>query len=96
MDPVTLLGLTAATLTTLAFAPQAVKTWRAKSAEDLSLGTFGMFCAGILLWLAYGLLRNDLPIILSNTVTFALAFFILVLALRYRARDRRRTSDRER
>ena len=96
MDPVTLLGLVAATLTTLAFAPQAVKTWRAKSADDLSLGTFGMFCVGILLWLAYGLFRNDLPIIVSNVVTFGLAFFILVLALKYRARDRRRTSGEER
>ena len=96
MDPVTVLGLVAATLTTLAFAPQAVKTWRAKSANDLSLGTFGMFCVGILLWLAYGVFRKDLPIIVSNAVTFALASFILVLALKYRARDRRRTSGRER
>lgn len=90
-----LLGLVAATLTTLAFAPQAVKTWRAKSAEDLSLGTFMMFCAGILLWLVYGFLRRDLPIILANVVTFALAFSILVMALKYRHRPRRVTSDEE-
>ena len=79
-----LLGFVAATLTTLAFAPQALKTWRAKSADDLSLGTFIMFCVGILLWLAYGFIRNDLPIIVANLVTFALAFFILVMALKYR------------
>ena len=84
MDPVMLLGFVAATLTTLAFAPQALKTWRAKSADDLSLGTFIMFCAGVLLWLAYGFIRNDLPIIVANVVTFGLAFFILVMALKYR------------
>ncbi|MGI9176017.1 MAG: SemiSWEET transporter [Rhodothermales bacterium] len=95
MDPVMLLGFVAATLTTLAFAPQALKTWRAKSADDLSLGTFIMFCAGILLWLVYGFIRNDLPIIVANVVTFGLAFFILVLALKYRVRDRRRTSGEE-
>ena len=87
VDPVTLLGLLAATLTTLAFLPQVIKTWRKKSAEDLSLGTFSMFCAGVSCWLAYGLLIGDLPIILANAVTLVLAGTVLVLALVYRRRE---------
>jgi len=87
VDPVTLLGLLAATLTTLAFLPQVIKTWRKKSAEDLSLGTFSLFCAGVSCWLAYGLLIGDLPIILANAVTLVLAGTVLVLALVYRRRE---------
>jgi MtN3 and saliva related transmembrane protein len=87
LDPVTLLGLVAATLTTLAFLPQVIKTWRKKSAEDLSLGTFSMFCAGVTCWLAYGLLIGDLPVILANAVTLVLAGTVLVLALVYKSRE---------
>lgn len=86
MNFVTALGLFAATLTTLAFLPQVVKTWKAQSAEDLSLGTFGMFFAGVVCWLVYGLLIEDLPIILANTVTLVLVCAVLVQAVIYRRR----------
>ncbi len=81
---ITLLGLLAATCTTAAFVPQAVKTWRTKSAGDLSFGMFGMFWLGVVLWLAYGLLIGDLPIIVANVVTLALATTILFQMIRYR------------
>jgi len=86
MDPVTALGLLAATLTTLAFLPQVIKTWKAQSAEDLSLSTFSMFCAGVVCWLTYGLLIEDLPVILANAVTLVLAGAVLVQAIIYRRR----------
>lgn len=80
---ITILGLIAASLTTAAFVPQAVKSWKTKSAKDLSLGMFAIFCAGVFLWLIYGILNRDLPLILSNAVTFILALTILVLKLRH-------------
>jgi MtN3 and saliva related transmembrane protein len=83
MNPVTLLGLIAATLTTISFLPQAIKSWKTRSAKDLSLGMFATFCAGVLLWLIYGLLQQDLPIILSNAVTFVLALAILILKIKH-------------
>ena len=83
MDAVTALGLTAATLTTCSFVPQLTKVWRTKSAEDLSYGMFGAFSAGILLWLVYGLVRDDLPIIVANGITLVLSVAILVLKVRY-------------
>ena len=49
MNPVTLLGFVAGTLTTLAFLPQVIKTWRTKSSNDLSVGTLGMISTGVLL-----------------------------------------------
>lgn len=83
MEATTALGLSAATLTTCSFVPQLTKVWRTKSAEDLSYGMFGAFSLGILLWLAYGLLRRDLPVIVANGVTLVLSIAILVLKRRY-------------
>lgn len=91
VDAVTLLGLAAATLTTLAFLPQVLKTWRSKSAEDLSVGTFSLFCAGVVLWLIYGLIISDLPIIVANTVTLVLQITILAQIAWYRGGVKRKT-----
>jgi MtN3 and saliva related transmembrane protein len=93
MNFVTALGLLAAALTTFSFLPQVIKTWRSKSAEDLSLGTFSMFCAGVLCWLIYGLLIEDLPIILANAVTLVLAGAVLVQAVVYRRRAHQSTEE---
>ena len=83
MDNVTLLGLLAGTLTTVAFFPQLLKTWRTKSAADVSLAMLVTFCIGVFLWLVYGFLLGALPIILANVVTLVLAGLILVLKLRF-------------
>lgn len=78
------IGLAAATLTTTAFAPQAIKAWRTRSTHDVSLGMFLMLVVGIALWLTYGLLIDDMPLIAANTVTLGLAGTILAAKLRFR------------
>ena len=78
-----IIGLMAATLTTTAFIPQVIQTWRNRSAKDISLGMFLLFCGGVFMWLIYGLLDNDLPVIVANFVTFILAFTILVFKFKY-------------
>ena len=83
MNYITIIGLIAATLTTISFLPQAIKSWKTRSARDLSLGMFVTFCTGVLLWLIYGLLNQDVPIILSNAVTFVLALAILILKIKH-------------
>ncbi|MCC7043345.1 MAG: SemiSWEET family sugar transporter [Acidobacteria bacterium] len=87
MDAVTMLGLLAATTTTVAFLPQVVKNWKTRSAGDLSFGTFGLFTAGLVLWLVYGLIIGNLPIIVSNTVTLVLNAVNLVQMVKYRRRQ---------
>ncbi|HRJ31495.1 MAG: SemiSWEET family sugar transporter [Cyclobacteriaceae bacterium] len=84
MNTIQLLGLVAGSCTTAAFIPQVVKTWKSRSAKDLSLGMFSIFCTGVLLWLAYGLLIMDIPVIIANMVTLVLASFLLVLKLRWK------------
>lgn len=83
MDFTTIIGLFAGALTTIAFLPQLIQTWKTRSAKDVSLGMFSIFTTGVLLWVIYGLMINSLPIIAANTVTLVLAGAILVLKLRY-------------
>ena len=76
-------GYLAAILTTLAFVPQVVKTWRSKSAGDLSLGTLAVFTIGVFLWLVYGFRTRATPVIAANAVTFVLSGVLVALKLRY-------------
>jgi len=72
-----LLGSLAGSLTTLSFLPQVAKTWRSGSAKDISLGMFVLYCAGVILWLVYGVFLMAWPIILSNAMTLVLSGLIL-------------------
>ena len=90
----TWLGYAAGTLTTIAFLPQVLHVWQTKRAEDLHIGTLVSFTVGVILWLTYGLLTHQMPVILANAVTLALQMAIIFLKLRY-ARDAREVAARE-
>ena len=77
------LGLAAGFLTTVAFLPQLVKAWNTKSTKDISLPTFIIFCLGILLWLVYGLIIGNLPVIAANFASIIIAAGILVLKIKH-------------
>ena len=78
------IGYTAAFLTTCSFVPQAWLTFRTRDVSGISLGMYGVFTAGVGLWLLYGVLLSAWPIVLANTITLALACAILAMKLRYR------------
>lgn len=80
---ITLLGMIAGTLTTIAFLPQLLKVWRSKSAKDISMTWLITFSGGVLLWLIYGLLLRQLPIVLANAVTLGLTGIILGFKFKY-------------
>lgn len=84
MEFLTILGLTAATITTSAFLPQMIKTWQSKSAKDVSYTMLITFIIGIFLWLVYGVLRQDVAIILANFLTLVFNLVILWLKIKYR------------
>ena len=84
MKITTLLGLIAATLTTLSFVPQVVKTWKMKETRDISLSMFVMLAIGIVLWTVYGFIIQDLPVILANCVSFILTAIIILFKVRYK------------
>jgi MtN3 and saliva related transmembrane protein len=76
-------GYVAATLTTVAFVPQALKTIRSRDTRGISLAMYVVFTIGIGFWLAYGVALGSWPMILSNLVTLGLSGTILALKLRH-------------
>lgn len=75
------LGTIAATLTTGSFLPQAWLTFRTRDVHGISLGMYASFTIGVALWLAYGVLLGQWPIIVANAVTLVLAASILGMKL---------------
>jgi MtN3 and saliva related transmembrane protein len=80
---ITLVGLVAAVCTTTSFAPQVVRVWRLKRAEEISLTTFVVFSIGTLVWLIYGILIGSLPVAIANGVTLGLTSTILWLKVKW-------------
>lgn len=77
------MGYVAATLTTLAFVPQAVKTIRSRDTHSISLGMYVVFTVGIVFWFGYGIALDSWPMIVANAITFLLAATILALKIRH-------------
>jgi len=77
-----IIGYCAAFLTTIAFLPQAIQSWRTRDLSGISVGMYSLFTVGVGLWLIYGLIIEKWTLIVANALTFALALSILVLKLR--------------
>jgi MtN3 and saliva related transmembrane protein len=74
----------AATLTTAAFLPQALHILRYKDTRAISLHMYVAFATGVCLWLVFGLLITNWPIIISNAITLGLALAIIAMKLKYK------------
>jgi MtN3 and saliva related transmembrane protein len=74
-----LIGMAAGTLTTVSFVPQVLKTWKSRSAKDISLGMFLLFSLGVALWLIYGFGIASMPVIVANAITLVLALGIILM-----------------
>ena len=72
-------GYSAAILTTVAFVPQALKSWQTRDLSGVSLPMYSLFTLGVALWLAYGIILGEWPIIVANTITLALSGAVLAL-----------------
>ena len=82
-DIVTAIGYVAGTLTTISFLPQLIKTWRCKSAKEISWAMLLAFALGVTLWLIYGIFLRSAPIIVANAATLTLVVLILALKVYY-------------
>lgn len=79
---VQIIGLISASLTSIAFMPQVIKTWRTRSTKDLSPLMFTLFFIGVIGWLIYGLMSHDIPIIIANIITVCLSGILLFFLIR--------------
>lgn len=84
MDTWVLLGMVAGMLTTVGFIPQIVRGYRTKKMDDVSLFMPILLSAGMGLWLGYGLVLNDLPIVFWNAVALTFNLVIVALKLKYK------------
>ncbi len=85
MQMISILGFLAGTLTTISFLPQVHKTWRTGRSDDLSWGMLLIFSLGVLLWLIYGLVLHEAPIIAANAATLVLLIAIVVMKAKQRS-----------
>ena len=81
---VEIIGVLAALCTTIAYAPQAYKIFKEKSAKEVSLSMYLILVLGLILWLTYGFLIDSFAIKLANTITMVLALSIIYFKLRYK------------
>lgn len=78
------LGLAAGFMTTCAFIPQVVRTYRSRSVADISLRMYILLCCGILMWIAYGLMIDSVSVVAANAVSLGLTASILVMKIAFR------------
>lgn len=76
-------GYIAAFCTSMSFLPQAIKVIKTQDTESLSLLMYSVFTFGVFMWLLYGLILMDWPMILANILTFTLAATILVIKIKH-------------
>ena len=76
-----LIGYIAATLTTVSFFPQALKTLRSRDTQSISLRMYLLFTAGVTFWSIYGRMVDDGPVLLANLITLVPAVIVLSIKL---------------
>lgn len=81
---VEIIGVMAALCTTIAYAPQAYKIFKEKSAKEVSLSMYLILLLGLVLWLIYGYMIDSFAIKLANSITMVLAISIIYFKLRYK------------
>ena len=83
MDIISMIGIVAAALSTISLLPQLIRVWKTKSVKDLSTVMCGIMCTSVVLWLTYGFLAADGPLMASNSIVFAQTVAILGFKAKY-------------
>jgi MtN3 and saliva related transmembrane protein len=84
MNAIDLLGMTAGCISSITFLPQVIKTWKTRSARDVSLLMFTFATISVIMWLVYGLLLKNIPIIFTNSMVLLFSLIMLYFKFRFR------------
>ena len=79
-----IIGLAAGILTAASLLPQVIKTLKEKKAEDVSLAMLLVLQGGLILWIVYGIRREDLPIMVTNSFSLLVNIVMVILRIKYR------------
>ena len=78
------IGLTAGVFTAASLLPQFIKILKEKKADDLSIPMLLILLTGVSLWIYYGTIKNDLPIILTNAFSLSFNILIIIFTFKYK------------
>lgn len=81
MNYIQIFGLSAALFTTISNIPQALKIIKTKETKSVSTSSYVALLIGLILWVFYGFMRDDLPIIISNAISAVITAVVLFLNL---------------
>ncbi len=82
-----LLGLIAGGITSVAMMPQLIKVIKEKNAEDISVAMLLVLITGLSLWVWYGILQDELPIILSNGFSILVNLTLLICCIIFKKKN---------
>ncbi|MDZ4744849.1 MAG: SemiSWEET transporter [bacterium] len=88
-DPLSILGLVAGCFSTFALAPQAIKIFRTREVDQLSIGMLVLMLVGASLWLVYGVLRADVAIMFANAVAIVFQSYMLTVCITHQVKKKR-------
>ncbi|MBK7882787.1 MAG: SemiSWEET transporter [Chitinophagaceae bacterium] len=83
MNAIEILGMSAGTISSITFLPQVIKTWKSKSAKDISLWMFLLVTLSVIMWLVYGILIKSVPIIYTNSMVLMMSLIMLYFKFRF-------------
>jgi MtN3 and saliva related transmembrane protein len=84
MNSIDILGLVAGCISSITFLPQVIKTWKTKSAADVSLLMFTFATISVIMWLAYGIILGNIPIIFTNSMVLIFSLIMLYFKFRFK------------
>lgn len=87
MSPTTI-GFVAGILTSIAAIPQVIKTLKTRHVRDISIWQPLLLALGLALWMTYGILINDLPLIMANITPLICNVVLTGMKIRYGREDR--------
>ena len=82
-----IVGLSAGIFTSVSLLPQLIKLIKHKKAEDISLFYLLILFIGLGLWIWYGVLRDDIPILVTNGFSLVLNGIVIFLGVKYKRRQ---------
>lgn len=85
MEALDILGMTAGSISAITFLPQVIKTWKTKSAADISLLMFAFATISVIMWLVYGIILKNIPIIFTNSMVLIFSLIMLYFKFRFRS-----------
>ena len=78
------MGFAAGTLTVVSFLPQVYQAWKTKKVKDVSFAMMACLMAGAVTWIAYGVLKKDMPVIVTNVLALSFQSAIMAAKIKFR------------